>query len=149
MPLKRSAADQQLDYAALAEFRYQLRVFLRYSEDIARSAGLEPQQHQLLLAIKGAPEDGLSIRYLSERLQLKHNSTVGLIDRLQGRGLVRRRRDTRDRRLVHVELTPKGEATLRQLSEQNLIVLKSTEGLLHSLQKLTREARLKNAKRLP
>jgi len=102
-------------YQALAEFRYQIRRFLRFSEQAARRAGLEPAQHQLLLAVKayaGEPTVG----DLAERLQLRHHSTVGLIDRLAQCGLVRRGRAEGDRRQVHVRLTRKGEAVLRQLS---------------------------------
>src|ERR1043166_9576345 len=73
-------------YRALAAFRYEIRRFLRRSEDAARSAGLEPQQHQLLLALKGAPHGTVpTIAWLAERLQLQHHSLVGLVDRLAGR----------------------------------------------------------------
>jgi DNA-binding MarR family transcriptional regulator len=102
---------------ALAEFRYQLRRFLRISEDAARAAGLEPQQHQLLLAISGAPAgETPTVAYLAERLQLKHHSIVGLLDRLERRTLVRRRRDQDDRRHVVAELTASGRAVLHRLS---------------------------------
>ncbi|HYX50470.1 MAG TPA: helix-turn-helix domain-containing protein, partial [Ktedonobacteraceae bacterium] len=71
------------EYQTLAEFRYQLRRFLRFSEQAARAAGLEPQQHQLLLALKGLPEGRkATIGALAERLQLTHHSTVELVDRL-------------------------------------------------------------------
>jgi DNA-binding MarR family transcriptional regulator len=103
------------DYRALAEFRYQIRRFLRFSEQAARRAGLEPAQHQLLLAVKayaGEPTVG----DLAERLQLQHHSTVGLIDRLTECGLLRRNRAEGDRRQVRVRLTRKGEAVLRKLS---------------------------------
>src|SRR2546421_6776190 len=89
------------DYQALAEFRYQIRRFIRYSEQVARSAGIEPQQHQVLLAVKGLPEgEKATIGKLAERLQLQHHSTVELIDRLCERGLVERRRDEADQRRV-------------------------------------------------
>jgi DNA-binding MarR family transcriptional regulator len=99
----------------LAEFRYRIRRFLGFSEQAARRAGLEPAQHQLLLAVKahaGAPTVG----DLAERLQHRHHSVVGLIDRLAECGLVRRNRAEGDRRQVRVRLTPKGEAVLRKLS---------------------------------
>jgi DNA-binding MarR family transcriptional regulator len=99
----------------LAEFRYQIRRFLRFSEQAARRAGLEPAQHQLLLAVK-AHNGEPTVGDLAERLQLRHHSVVGLIDRLAESGLVRRNRAEGDRRQVRVRLTPKGEAVLRKLS---------------------------------
>ncbi len=104
-------------YRALAEFRYQIRRFLHFSEQAAREAGLEPQQHQLLLALKGLPAGmPATIGRLAERLQLQHHSVVGLADRLAEHGLVRRERATGDRREVILRLTPRGEAVLRRLS---------------------------------
>ena len=103
------------EYRALAEFRYHIRRFLRFSEQAARLAGLEPAQHQLLLAVKahvGQPTVG----ELAERLQLLHHSVVGLVDRLVDCGLVKRNRAEVDRRQVRVRLTPTGEAVLRKLS---------------------------------
>lgn len=108
---------RQLDYRSLAEFRYQIRRFLHFSEMAARGAGLEPKQHQLLLAIKGlSPEVRPTVRTLAERMQLKHHSAVELIDRLERSELVVRRRADSDRREVLVELLPKGERLLRNLS---------------------------------
>ena len=105
------------DYRALAEFRYQIRRFLHFSEQIARRAGLESQQHQVLLALKGLPEGKqASISYLAERLQPQHHSTVELVDRLVERNFVQRRRDEADQRRVLVDLTPHGEDILRELS---------------------------------
>jgi DNA-binding MarR family transcriptional regulator len=105
------------DYASLAEFRYQLRCFLRTSEEKAHAAGLEPQQHQLMLAVKGLAQDDLpTIAWLAERLQLRHHSVVGLIDRLERRELVHRRPDLSDHRRVLIELTPAGDAILEELS---------------------------------
>lgn len=107
----------QSDYQALAEFRYQIRRFVRFSERAARSAGVEPQQHQLMLAVKGMPEgDQATISNLAERLQIQHHSTVELVDRLVNRGLVTRKRGAEDRRQVFVQLTAKGEKLLRDLS---------------------------------
>src|ERR1041385_5546584 len=89
--------SRPVDYRALAEFRYQLRRFLRVSEEAARAAGLEPQQHQLLLAVKGVPAgQAPTIAWVAERLQLKHHSVVGLVDRLVRRQLIVRRRDPAD-----------------------------------------------------
>src|SRR5262245_281737 len=114
MPVPRLAVG---DYRALAEFRYQLRRFARFSDQAARAAGLEPQQHQLLLAIKGMPEGMVpTMSVLAERLQILHHSTVELVDRMEQRGLVRRLRATDDRRLVLVTLTARGESLLARLS---------------------------------
>lgn len=99
---------------ALAEFRYQIRRFLRFSEDAAHREGLEPQQHQLLLAIQAADEP--TIGYVAGRLLIQHHSAVGLADRLADRGLLQRRRDSRDRRVVLLRLTEQGEAILHRLS---------------------------------
>src|SRR5579884_3345412 len=105
------------DYRALAEFRYQIRRFMHFSEQMARSAGLEPQQHQLLLAIKGLPAGRqATIRELAERLQLQHHSTVELVDRLKDHGFVERQRDEADQRRVLVHLIPQGEEILLRLS---------------------------------
>jgi DNA-binding MarR family transcriptional regulator len=105
------------DYQALAEFRYRIRCFLRFSEQAARAAGLEPQQHQLLLSIKGLPSSKTAtVGVLAERMQLAHHSTVELLDRLEERGLVERRRDESDRRQVLVQITPAGEEILAELS---------------------------------
>jgi DNA-binding MarR family transcriptional regulator len=117
---------QDEDYRALAEFRYQLRRFLRFSEQAARAAGLEPQHHQLLMAIKGLPLDKKpTIGVIAERMQLEHHSTVELIDRLEERGLVRRYRDKLDRRQVLVRVTPAAGEILAELSAQHLTHLGS------------------------
>jgi DNA-binding MarR family transcriptional regulator len=106
------------DYQALSEFRYQLRRFTHFSEVHALNAGIEPQQHQLLLAVKGASTpDQPAIQWLAERLQLRHHSVVGLVDRLEARYLVKRRKDPDDHRRVIVDLTPAGDALLAQLSQ--------------------------------
>jgi DNA-binding MarR family transcriptional regulator len=105
------------EYRALAEFRARLRRFLQFSERAARDAGLEPRQHQLMLAIKGLPEGVLpTIGELASRLLLKHHSTVELVDRLERRGAVARRPNPDDARAVNVELTRSGEALLHRLS---------------------------------
>jgi DNA-binding MarR family transcriptional regulator len=104
-------------YRALAEFRNRLRHFLQFSERAARSAGIEPQQHQLMLAIKGLPDGARpTIRELASRLLLKHHSTVELIDRLERRGAVVRTESSDDAREVLIKLTRTGEALLRRLS---------------------------------
>jgi len=105
------------DYEMLAAFRYALRQFLRFSEEAAATAGLSPQQHQALLAIKGYPgRDYVSVGELAERLQIRHHSAVGLVDRLVADGLVVRQTDPEDRRRVCVKLTGAGESRLEALS---------------------------------
>jgi DNA-binding MarR family transcriptional regulator len=105
------------EYRALAEFRYQIRKFLHFSEEAARASGLEPQHHQLLLAIKGLPDGRkATIREIAERLQLQHHSTVELINRLSDRGAIERHRSEEDRREVLIRLTRLGESLLRKLS---------------------------------
>ena len=105
------------DYQALAAFRYELRRFVARTEANARAAGLEPQQHQLLLACKGlAPTLKPTINTLAERLQIQHQSVVELIDRLEEKGLVCRRRSESDLRIVLVELTQAGHDRLAPLA---------------------------------
>lgn len=114
------------NYKAMAELRYQIRRFLRFSENAARQAGIEPQQHQLLLAVRGLP-DALkpTIGVLAERMQLQHHSTVELIDRLVERGFLIRLRSTDDKRQVLVKLTRDGEEFLQTLSLHHLQELRS------------------------
>jgi DNA-binding MarR family transcriptional regulator len=114
------------NFKAMAELRYQIRRFLRFSENAARQAGIEPQQHQLLLAVRGLP-DVLkpTIGVLAERMQLQHHSTVELIDRLVERGFLIRLRSTDDRRQVLVKLTRDGEEFLQTLSLHHLQELQS------------------------
>jgi DNA-binding MarR family transcriptional regulator len=110
----------QQDLQALAEWRYQIRKFLSFSEEAARSVGLEPQHHQLLLAIKGLPSGKRpTISVLAERMAVRHHTVVELVDRLTVRGLVKRIGCPRDRRSVLVELTTRAEHLLRRLSEQH------------------------------
>jgi DNA-binding MarR family transcriptional regulator len=105
------------DYRALASFRYEIRKFLAFSEQAARSAGIEPQQHQLLLAVRGLPEDQRpTIGAIAERLCVQHHTTVALVDKLEGRGFIERQRGAQDRREVLLRLTKEGEALLQQLS---------------------------------
>lgn len=133
-------------YRNLAEFRYRIRRFLRYSEDAAREHGVEPQQHQLLLAIKGLPAGKLpTIRELAERLQLRHHSAVELIDRLCERGATTRETREADRREVLIRLTPAGERLLRELSIEHQTELTKTgpelRNALDAVLKLTRRER--------
>jgi len=114
----RSAPElSKADYEALAALRYTLRLFLRFSEDAATAAGLAPQQHQALLAIKGFPgREQITIGELAERLQIQHHSAVGLVNRLVAEKHVAREASPEDRRKVLVALTPRGERLLAKLS---------------------------------
>ena len=105
------------EFQALAEFRYQIRRFLRFSEDQARRSGIEPQQHQLLLAIKGLP-DGVkpTIGELASRMLIRHHSAVELVNRLAEHGAVKRVPGEDDHREVLLRLTSKGESQLHDLS---------------------------------
>ena len=104
------------DYQSLAEFRHQIRRYLRFSEKVVRNAELEPRQYQMLLALKGLPREVRPrIAELAERLQIQHHSAVELTDRLEKSGLVRRQRGSRDRREVLVLLTAAGERVIREL----------------------------------
>lgn len=104
------------EYLALGEFRYQLRRFLRNMEEAARLLGANPQQYQLVLAIKGLPKHiEPTITQLAERMQLNHNSMVELADRCEEHKLLRRTRSATDRRQVSLSITPEGEALLRKL----------------------------------
>jgi DNA-binding MarR family transcriptional regulator len=128
----------QADYQALAEFRYQIRRFVRFSEQAAREAGIEPQHHQLMLALKGAP-DGVEpcIGYLANRMQIRHHSAVELVDRLVKRGLIQRSRSEEDRREVHVKLSKRGERTLRELTLHTREELRSASpALVETLKKM-------------
>ena len=105
-------------YETLANFRYELRRFLRYSEQITRKNGVTPLQYQLLLHIKGYPgRETATVSELAERLQAKHHGVVALITRCESLGLVRRETDEDDRRRVFVQLTEKGEKRLEKLAE--------------------------------
>ena len=105
------------DYRSLAAFRYEIRKFLAFSEQAASDAGIEPKQHQLLLAVRGLPPATRpTVGVVAERLCVRHHTTVALVDKLEARGLLRRERSTEDRREVLLYLTPEGESVLRGLS---------------------------------
>jgi DNA-binding MarR family transcriptional regulator len=115
-------------YRALSEFRHQIRLFLHFSEEAARKHGLEPQQHQLLLAIKGLPPGKQpTIGEIANRLQIRHHSAVELAGRLEERGAIVREPGAQDRREVCLRLTPSGERLLRGLSIEHRYEL-STRG---------------------
>jgi DNA-binding MarR family transcriptional regulator len=105
------------EYRSLAELRFRLRSFLAFSEAQAKAAGLEPQQHQLLLALKGFdPSRAATIGAIAERLVIRHNTAVELVGRLEKRGLVARTRSKEDRREARIRVTARGERVLRKLS---------------------------------
>ena len=119
------------DFEALAQFRFGIRRYLRFSEETVRRDGLTPQQYQLLLALKGFPgRDWATVREVAERLQLRHHSVVELVDRAQTEGLVERGPDPDDRRLVRVLLTEHGERVLARLSALHRAELHRLESVL-------------------
>ncbi|MFZ0979128.1 MAG: MarR family transcriptional regulator [Candidatus Acidiferrales bacterium] len=106
-----------IDYQALAGFRYEIRRFLNFSENAARAAGIEPQQHQALLALKGLPPAvPATVGALAERLLIRHHSAVELSRRLEAKGLVARTRSRSDAREVLLRVTPRGGRLLARLS---------------------------------
>lgn len=122
------------DYERLSDFRFALRQFLEFSEAAARGAGLTPQQHQALLAIKGAQmRGGMSVGDLSRRLLLRHHSGVELVDRLVAAGLVERTSAPLDARKVMLELTVKAQDTLSRLSTMHLEELRRVGPALNEL----------------
>ena len=120
-------------FRSLAWFRYRVRCFLRFSEKMARSCGVTPQQHQLLLGVAGYTGRGwATISELAEFLQARHNAVVGLVQRAEARGLVRKAPGRTDRRFVKVLLTTRGLAILNRISRANLPELRKVQAeLLH------------------
>lgn len=107
----------KLDYELLADFRYQLRRFLRFSEELTQSHGITPLQYLLMLQVKGYPgRDWATIAELAERLQSHHHGVVALASRCEKAGLIARRPGRDDGRCVEVYLLPKGEELLRELA---------------------------------
>jgi len=130
-------------YRALAKFRCEIRRFLRFSDNQVRTHGLEPQQHQLLLALKGLPPGTIAtIGELAIRLQLKHHSVVELVDRLERRRYVVRNAAKPDRRQVIVRLTGAGGSVLRKLSLAHHEELETAgPALARALRSLMKQAR--------
>jgi DNA-binding MarR family transcriptional regulator len=137
------------DYRALAAFRYEIRKFLAFSEHAARRAGIEPKQHQALLAVQGLPEGARpTIGTIAERLCVQHHTAVALVDKLEAAGLLTRERGSEDRREVLLALTTTGFAKLRGLSELHRDQLQrvgpdmvSTLGAILSAQRTTKRSR--------
>jgi DNA-binding MarR family transcriptional regulator len=113
------------DYAALAAWRYALRQFLRASEQITRKANVSPTQYQLLLFIRGSDRGAPAVAELAEKLQVRHQSAVGLVDRCERGGLVRRRRDPMNRRRVLVRTTRRGADLLRRLAAEHFATIEN------------------------
>jgi DNA-binding MarR family transcriptional regulator len=134
------------DYESLAELRFEIRNFLSFSEEAVRAVGLEPRQHQLMLALKGLPAQVRPrIGELAQRLQIQHHSAVELANRLARAGYIRRKRAGDDRREVLLELTPRGEKVLFQLSLHHREELRSAgPKLVDALRKVMRSAHESN-----
>ncbi|HUN86407.1 MAG TPA: MarR family transcriptional regulator [Terracidiphilus sp.] len=116
----REHAQDSILLRSLAEFRHELRSFLHFSESAALKAGLQPQQHQLLLQVAGAPDEtSVTIAYAAGRLGLRHNSTVELVDRSEREGLLSRVADNEDRRRAILRVTGKGRRILNRLSSDH------------------------------
>jgi DNA-binding MarR family transcriptional regulator len=130
-------ADPDHLLTSLADFRFELRSFLHFSECAAVEAGLQPQQHQLLLQVAGAPrKTAVTIAYAAERLGLKHNSAVELVDRSEREGLLERKADVDDRRRAILRVTRKGRLVLGRLAgkhakELNELAPRLTKALKH------------------
>jgi DNA-binding MarR family transcriptional regulator len=129
------------DYQALAEFRYQIRRFLHFSEQAVKQAGLERGQYQLMLAINGMPSGVRPrIRELASRMEIRHHSAVELVNRLETAGFVHRTRAKDDRREVLLDLTPRGEKVLSELALHHHEELRSAgPELVAALRRIMRE----------
>jgi DNA-binding MarR family transcriptional regulator len=124
----------ELDYERLLEFRTGIRRFLRWSEERASTVGITPAQHQLMLAIRGHNgRDAPTVGDVANALLLRHHSAVGLVDRAVDAGLVERRTDPFDHRVVRLHLTPLGMRRVRQLSAQHLDELRRLAPRMRSL----------------
>jgi DNA-binding MarR family transcriptional regulator len=131
---------------ALARFRSEIRRFLRFSEKAAAAAGLEAQQHQLLLQVAGAPEKTLTtISYVADAMCLQHHTAVELSTRCEAAGLIRKVQDADDRRRVVLRLTARGRKALRGLSQVHAEQLRELAPVL--IQALTRISRAKRPAR--
>lgn len=119
-----------IDYAALAKFRFALRQFQVFSEAKAAEAGLKPQQHQALLAIRAAGSDDATVGYVAQRLIVKPHTASELIDRLEALGLVRREPTQSDRRRALLRLTSQADAILSDLSSVHREEIRRLQPLL-------------------
>jgi DNA-binding MarR family transcriptional regulator len=125
-PRREGRVLSEADLRALADWRYALRRFLSASEKIARSEGVSPAQYQLLLFVASTGEGrSPAIGDLAERMQVEHQSAVGLIDRTEKAGFVRRRRDPANRRRVLIEMTPRGARLLKRLAHRHFAAIEA------------------------
>ena len=117
------------DFETLADFRYQIRRFLRFSEQLTRKAGITPLQYLMLLNIKGYPgREWATIGEIAERLQAQHHGVVALVSRCEKMGFVERRRSTEDRRRIEVRLLAKGEEYVERLANAHRVQLITLDG---------------------
>jgi DNA-binding MarR family transcriptional regulator len=122
------------DYELLAAFRYALRKFLGFSEEAAIEKGISPQQYQVLLAIEGFPgRNWVTMGELAEQMRIAHHSAVGIVDRMEGLGLVKRVSSKHDRRRVQVSVTRKGRHILEKLYRIHRAELRSVGPQLAAL----------------
>jgi DNA-binding MarR family transcriptional regulator len=122
------------DYELLAAFRYALRKFLGFSEDAAIENGIRPQQYQVLLAIEGFPgRNWVTMGELAEQMRIAHHSAVGMVDRMEGLGLVKRVSSEHDRRRVQISVTRKGHYILEKLYRIHRAELRSVGPQLAAL----------------
>jgi DNA-binding MarR family transcriptional regulator len=139
----------EADYTALAHFRRSLRLFLSFSEQVARANGLTPQQHQAILAIRAlADENGLSVGGLARHLIIQPHSAAELLNRLEGAGLIDRSAGEADRRCVMVKLTARADRLLRKLSRMHVVELRRrAPELVGALSQLTEHDREQGGRR--
>jgi DNA-binding MarR family transcriptional regulator len=134
---RRSAHLDASEYQQLASFRYALRSFLRFSEAAAEKVGLTAQHYQALLAVCAASDSHVTINDLAQQLLIRHNSAVGLVDRLTAQGLLTREPSPQDGRKVYLRLTAKGDRVLEKLAgvhrEELRRIGPQLEALLHDI----------------
>jgi DNA-binding MarR family transcriptional regulator len=134
---RRSAHLEAAEYHQLASFRYALRSFLRFSEAAAEKVGLTAQHYQALLAVCATADGHVTINDLAQQLLIRHNSAVGLVDRLTAQGLLTREPSPEDGRKVHLRLSAKGDRVLQKLAEVHREELRrigpQLEALLHDI----------------
>jgi DNA-binding MarR family transcriptional regulator len=134
--------DPAILIRTLADFRYEMRKFLQFSEKAALSAGLQPKQYQLLLQVAAAPRHTtMTIACVAERLGLKHNSAVELVDRSEKEGLVARLEDSADRRRTILHVTRRGSQLLGKLAGQHAQELnEAAPRFIHALEHIRQHA---------